>query len=643
MNDPQSDQSNQALAGQLRLHEANWRQITSDFYILDAINGYKLEFKPECFPPRQNKPIYPYARSADEREAIQKELDKLWAKDVIEKTVHEEVEFISNIFTRPKKSGGIRIILNLSELNEYMQYQHFKMDNFQTAAQLITPNCYMASIDLRDAYYSVPIHESSRRFLKFKWNGELWQFKVLPNGLSTAPRLFTKLMKPVFATLRMQGHMVLGYIDDTIIIGNSLTETERAIAATKSILEELGFTVHPQKSVLKPTREIAYLGFIINSVDMVISLPPDKVDDVLQACTDLIGKQNPSIRQVAKVIGKIIATFPAVEYGPLHYRSMEECKIRALKANKGHFDRPMMLSDEAIQELHWWLTNLKSSKCPVARQRASVEIRTDASKQGWGATTIAQNAGGRWNRTEMEKGELFGINYLELLAAALGLQSLCADQKNVHIQLKMDNTTAVAYINHMGGTKSPPCNSLAKSIWQWCNCRNIWITAVHLPGIDNVEADSLSRNFNDRTEWMLNKGEFKKIVAKFGIPEIDLFASRLNNQVPRYISWQPDPNAEGTDAFHFDWGKFKFYAFPPFCLIGRCIQKIIQDKAKGIIVVPNWPTQPWFPLLYKLVADEPLLIKRYESLMVQPVTLLPHPLHDRIDLLACRVYGHLSR
>ena len=86
MNEPQADHSNKhIIAGQLRLHEAKWKQITSDPYILDAINGYKLEFKPECFPPRQNKPVYPYARSDNERAEIQKELDKLYAKDVIEK------------------------------------------------------------------------------------------------------------------------------------------------------------------------------------------------------------------------------------------------------------------------------------------------------------------------------------------------------------------------------------------------------------------------------------------------------------------------------------------------------------------------------------------------------------------------------
>ena len=161
----------------------------------------------------------------------------------------------------------------------------------------------------------------------------------------------------------------------------------------------------------------------------------------------------------------------------------------------------------------------------------------------------------------------------------------------------MDNTTAVAYVNHMGGSKSLPCNDLAKEIWEWCANRNITLSATHLPGKQNVIADKESRKFNDRTEWKLNEQAFNKIRHRFGTPDIDLFASRLNYQVPRYVSWKPDPGAEAVDAFSLDWNKLKFYAFPPFCLVGRCIQKIMQDKAQGILVVPNWTTQAWFPFL----------------------------------------------
>ena len=103
--------------------------------------------------------------------------------------------------------------------------------------------------------------------------------------------------------------------------------------------------------------------------------------------------------------------------------------------------------------------------------------------------------------------------------------------------VRLDNTTSVAYINSMGGTKSVDCNDMARSIWKWCIERDIWITAAHLPGKQNVEADERSRKFNDRTEWKLNKQEFEKLVDHFGLPEIDLFASRLNAQLDRYLSW----------------------------------------------------------------------------------------------------------
>lgn len=101
-----------------------------------------------------------------------------------------------------KKDCRYRIILDLSELNECIEYHHFKMDTLNTVVDLITPGCYMASIDLKDAYYTVPIAESHRNFLKFRWGRSLWQFKALPNCLSARSCLFTKLLKPPLATLR---------------------------------------------------------------------------------------------------------------------------------------------------------------------------------------------------------------------------------------------------------------------------------------------------------------------------------------------------------------------------------------------------------------------------------------------------------
>ena len=101
----------------------------------------------------------------------------------------------------------------------------------------------------------------------------------------------------------------------------------------------------------------------------------------------------------------------------------------------------------------------------------------------------------------------------------------------MHIQLQLDNTTAVAYLNKIRGTQSRPLNDLAYEIWQWCIERNIWLSAVHIPGKVNVEADKMSRVFNDNNEWKLNTKMFQNIFDQFPNLEIDLFASRVNFQL----------------------------------------------------------------------------------------------------------------
>ena len=93
--------------------------------------------------------------------------------------------FLLSIFVRPKNDGGL--ILNLKNLNEHAEYHHFKMDTLQSAIRLMTPNCYMASVDLRDAHYSAPIHNEDKKYLRFCWKGKLFQFTCLPNGLACAP------------------------------------------------------------------------------------------------------------------------------------------------------------------------------------------------------------------------------------------------------------------------------------------------------------------------------------------------------------------------------------------------------------------------------------------------------------------------
>lgn len=140
-----------------------------------------------------------------------------------------------------------------------------------------------------------------------------------------------------------------------------------------------------------------------------------------------------------------MAYFPPVCCGPLYYRSLERDKLRALHANQWNFDKEVTLSPQAIEELKWWANNVIDSYNVLTREGPNHTLTTDASMDGWGAAFTC----GLWAAQEAAQEARNHINYLELLAVFLGLQAFCHPLHNTHIRLMIDNTTAVAVINHM--------------------------------------------------------------------------------------------------------------------------------------------------------------------------------------------------
>ena len=345
------------MAGQLKLFNSEWAKLTSDVKLLETVSGYKIEWNIRS--PFQTEPPRQCFMNKTEEQAIDTEIERLLEKFIIVKSTHEEGEFLSTIFTRPKRSGGHRMILNLSKLNEFVEYHHFKMDTLEVAIKLIEPHCFMASIDLKDAYYSVPIHVDHQKYLKFVWKGILYKFTVLPNGLSSGPRLFTKLLKAPFSQLRKLGHVVTGYIDDTLILAQSKEQAQAAVRDTVTLLSELGFVIHQEKSVFKPVKEITYLGCVLNSEIMSSVITADRQDEILRLGTKLLQNNPPPIQMVATFVGKVIAAFPGAEYGKLHYRDLKRCKSHTLTCNRGNYRANMLLPEEAKMEIQWWISNIK--------------------------------------------------------------------------------------------------------------------------------------------------------------------------------------------------------------------------------------------------------------------------------------------
>jgi len=617
--------------GNLSRHLQYWQKLTSDAKLLSIIKGYRLEFDRK---PKQEQPPIPYPLSLEEKQFMQREISTLLQKKVISECSHEEGEFISNVFLTPKKDGSFRMILNLKDLNDDISYHHFKMESFQTAVSLVQPSCWMGSVDFKDAFFSVRVDPESRKYLRFIWNGKLFQFNCLPQGLSSSPRIYSKIAKPLFASLRKRGFHNSSFIDDAFLMGETRDKCQQNINNTVLASISAGYIVNVEKSVLEPCQTLEHLGFIIDSVQMTIFLTSRKASKIQQKCCELIQSDKVTIQFLAEIVGMMVATFPANKYGPLYYRLLDNEKTAALKHSLGNFKSKMILSNESRSDIKWWIDNIYDVSKTIRVPEPDYIFTSDASQQAWGGTYGTLATGGHWNDDEQH----YHVNELELLAALYTIQSFSKTLQNCHVRIMVDNSCTVAYIQNMGGRKQR-CNAIVHTLWKWCIVRSIWISACHIPGKTNCAADKLSRMEHDNVEWKLEPSMFAIINDLWGPCKIDLFASRLNTQLPVYVSWKHDPASLAVDAFSINWTLGLHYAFPPFSLIGKVLQKAIFEESELVIIVPFWVTQPWFSTLLSMLSDCPFVLSREKNTLTHPRKTFYDGL-PKLRLLACRVSGN---
>ena len=622
------------VKGGISNYISEWSKITKDSNILDLVDGVEFEFS--GLPSQFSSPrVFHFDNKL--KQEMDKEISSFVDRGIIETCVHEPDEIISNIFPRKKKSGKIRIIGNFKEINQNIVYRKFKQTTVQDVLNNIRPGAYLCSIDLSDAYYSINVKRRHRKFLKFEWDQKLYQFCGLPQGIGCSPRIFTKLMRVPLSFLRKMGINVLAYLDDFIIIADSyescLRDTQKCIA----VLQNLGYIVNFEKSSLTPAQSIEHLGLVIDSVNMTVRITDTKCQNMISLCRQLRAKSHPTILEVAKVLGTMISYLPGLELGQMHYRQLEFCQKFALFRTRFDYSKTLQLTDAALKDILWWENNVSVQRTELIKSKPTVFIETDSSNLYWGAKLVGgSSTQGSWNQVE----QLDHINILELTAAKLGIQALCYDLTNVHIRVRSDNSTCVSYINKKGGSKSLKLNAISVDLWHWCLDHNIMISAEHIPGKFNIQADFLSRNIDNSGEWGLSVDVFQKIIDHFNIvPSIDLFASRLNHKCLRYVSWLPDPGSICTDALMQFFEGEMFWAFPPFNLLSKFLQKVDLEKLEGIIIAPYWPAQSYYPQLIALLCDIPLFIRWTPSLLNHP-SGKTHPLGKRLKLMACAITGN---
>ena len=395
------------IAGRISRCISNWNVVSTGAWILNVVReGYRLQFSGTLPPTPHRVPNLP----TDEKAAaiLDFEVEQMLAKSAIQPVQSSDDELISCFFARPKKTPGKwRPIVSLKFLNKFLRYIKFKMTTIKDVRLWLRKGYYMASIDLTDAYFSVPIHESAWKYVRFVWRNITYEFKCIMFGLGASPRVFTKVLKVVVKYIRMTFDILfVAYLDDFLIQAKDpetcLLHTELTILTFQS----LGFDVNYSKSCMVPSTTIEHLGFIWNTLSMEISLPTKKVDKIVSLATAFLANNGCTANELRSFLGTLESIRPVVEVAPLHYRFLQYV-LRPLRKGPWRGRKFLPLSQETEQELMWWKEVFPTPPylaAPLTRGQCSVVLKADASGNfGLGVTQAAVSftKGSGWAETAL--------------------------------------------------------------------------------------------------------------------------------------------------------------------------------------------------------------------------------------------------
>ncbi|XP_021362427.1 uncharacterized protein LOC110456180 [Mizuhopecten yessoensis] len=409
--------------------------------------------------------------------------------------------FYSRVFLVKKKSGAWRHIIDLSTFNTYVNSPHFQMETPRRIIASVRPGMWATSIDLKDAYFHIPVRRSARKSLRFTFEQKVYQFRAMPFGLTTGPLVFTKLLQVVVGHLPSLGVDAPIYLDDSLLLQVDPVILSRSTRSVLGFLCRLGFIPSREKSEVLPSQDFVFLGYRFRT-DLGFVLPPaSKFKKASLLVSVLVGVERIQVRWFLRFLGYLNSLADVVPLGRLHIRPLQLFVLSVWSPVSRQWDVYIPLPESVKESARWWTLESFSGSvisCYDLLQRrvhdrlGCIPFRSDVDRGVVGGTAF---------RTHQCSGNAC------CSAGPLGPSTLPAGQGHLSGDRQL----------HCGGLSAAPGRhpfpgtcALSTQVLLLCQEISLDLTVRHLPGRLNLLADTLSRSRSPvLTEWTLKRSVFR--------------------------------------------------------------------------------------------------------------------------------------
>jgi len=364
-------------------------------------------------------------------------------------------------------------------------------------------------------------------------------------------------------------------------------------AVIAPLLQRLGWQREPTKGCWEPSQEFEFLGVGLDLRRGLFRAPAEKVRGARAMIEACMRRGQMSRRELAGVVGTVNFLARAV---PMVRPLLREA-YAVIGTERSGWGRKVVLTPRAREDLQAAGRELlEHNGAPMWRPSQVAVVHTDASQDGWGATYLHHRAAGKFSAEEA----MAHINHKEMMAVVRAVRTFAQALAGRRVEFRTDSVVARAYLAK-GGGPDLAMTTMVKEVWAVLTRVDAAVySAVWVKGCThNTVADALSR-WVDLDDWRVKRPVVRMVQERLGACTVDRFASEENAVLPRFNSLLECPGTEAVDAFSQWWGGELNWLVPPVNLVGRVITQVIEQQAEGIIVVPWWKAQPWWPQLLAL-------------------------------------------